>query len=138
MSQDWFEMDLKIRADLKSELGRAVTGRDHVGVDWAELGRVDRTGYWAEGIRTDGGEPGRTGLLLKRAGPLENWAGPPDAVWAARLGYCLCWPGEEEPRVSAVRSSWEFLGRGRAVGLGREVELGVFSVLRECEPRVCG
>ncbi|PKI31020.1 hypothetical protein CRG98_048589, partial [Punica granatum] len=25
-----------------------------------------------------------------------------------------------ELRVSAVRSSWEFLGRGRAVGLGRE------------------
>ncbi|OWM84433.1 hypothetical protein CDL15_Pgr026441 [Punica granatum] len=44
----------------------------------------------------------------------------------------------DELRVSAVRSSWEFLGRGRAVGLGREVELGVYSVPRECEPCVCG
>ncbi|PKI77726.1 hypothetical protein CRG98_001850 [Punica granatum] len=65
-----------------------------------------------------GGGPGRAGLQLNRAGPLEDWAGPPNAVWAAGLGRreqswfglslwasCGCW--------GRVAGSWHRGAEGR-------------------------
>ncbi|OWM72930.1 hypothetical protein CDL15_Pgr016562 [Punica granatum] len=83
------------------------------------------------------GGPRRAGLQLNRAGPLEDWAGPPDAVWAIGLGRReRSWslrafpvrPKKKERKPTRLVSKGEPRRRGelresedgRAVGVGAE------------------
>ncbi|PKI39060.1 hypothetical protein CRG98_040547 [Punica granatum] len=107
MSQDLFETNLKIRVDLKNKNAGRVgpdcdgprSGGGWTGLNWFEWAGL-AIGPKEFGLR--GGGSSRAGLLLKRAGPLEDWAGPPEAVWATGLSCYLCWPGEEELAVSKI------------------------------------